>query len=526
MRLRHYGIPLFAILLFTVLVASCREDWDNHYYAVAANKSKLNLYQYIQSQSELSIFTRMLKSTGYDTVLNKPQTFTVWAPNDQALINVDLTDTASVRKIVMNHITRFSHPSSGVISKTILMLDNKLLLFAQGAGGYTFGGKPIVKSDLATTNGIIYILSDYAPYQMNIWEFLNNATGIDSVRAYINSLTVNQIDTAASFKDGIFVSTVYKQTNKALTYLGQFKTEDSTYTAIFPDNGAWVEAYNRILPYYNTLSKDGGSSTQIANTKWTLIQDLFFKGKQTLPIVADTLFSTYGHGFANPNRLFTGAQVTEMSNGLSYVTPQLQNSATESWFTEIRVEAENAHIGRLTSNYAATSVSSIGTGYNISKGYYLRLDPTTQSSISKLFVSFPISNTLSAKYNIYCVFVPASIVDTTDHRPYKVQFYLSYINSAGVPVANASVDVNNTVQLPTKTSYTFTTTPSSQPQKMLVVSGFQFPYCNLVNRKDYISSLLSTVTLKVQNAAGVTSSELANFNRTLRIDCIILEPVQ
>jgi len=59
-----------------------------------------------------------------------------------------------------------------------------------------------------------------------------------------------------------------------------------------------------------------------------------------------------------------------------------------------------------------------------------------------------------------------------------------------------------------------------------VISGFQFPYCNLVNRLDYISSLLSTVTLKVQNA-GTTANETAKkVNRTLRIDCIILEPVQ
>jgi hypothetical protein len=204
----------------------------------------------------------------------------------------------------------------------------------------------------------------------------------------------------------------------------------------------------------------------------------------------------------------------------------LNNSATESWFKEVRVEAENSKSGRVTSNYSGVSVSSIGTGYNISEGYYLRLDPTSQSSLSKLFVTFPITNTLAAKYNIYCVFVPTSIVDTTDKRPYKVQFYLSYINSAGVAVTNASIDANNTVQLPSKTSATFITTPSMQPQKMLVVSGFQFPYCNLVNRSDYISSLASTVSLKVQNAAGVSTSEVANYNRTLRIDCIILEPVQ
>ena len=525
MRLRYYGIPLFALLL-TVLLVSCSDDWNNHYYTEAANKSKLNLYQYIESDADLSTFTKMLKSVGYDTILSKSQTYTVWAPNNQALSSVDLTDTAMVRKIVTNHITRFSRTTSGVASKTILMLDNKLIVFAKGDGGYTFGGKTITKSDLATQNGIIHVLNDYAPYKMNTWEFLNQTAGIDSVKSYINSLTINVLDTAASFKDGVFVSTVLKSSNKAFTYLGKFKTEDSTYTAILPNNAAWTEAYNRIFPYYNAQSKDGGVATQIANAKWTLIQDLFFKGKQSLPITADTLESTYGHTFANPNRLFAGTQVTEMSNGLSYVSGQLNNTATESWFKEIRVEAEESKNGRITSNYSGTSVSSIGTGYNISKGYYVRLDPTTTSSISKLFVTFPITNTLSAKYNIYCVFVPGSIVDSTDKRPNKVQFYLSYINSTGVAVTNASIDANNTVQLPTKTSATFITTPSNQSQKMLVVSGFQFPYCNLVNRADYISSLASTVSLKVQNAAGVSAPELANYNRTLRIDCIILEPVQ
>jgi len=526
MRLRYYGIPIFAFLILTVLVVSCRDDWDKHYNAEPANKSNLNIFEYIQSQTDLSTFTKMLKSTGYDSILNKSQTFTVWAPNNQALVNVDLTDTALVRIIVKNHITRFSHTSSGIISKTIIMLDNKLIVFAKGADGYSFGGKTIVQSDIATSNGIVYILSDYAPYKMNIWEFLNTTDGIDSLRVYINSLTKNQIDTAASFKDGIFISPVFKLTNKALTYLAQFKTEDSIYTAILPNNAAWVEAYNRILPYYTTLSKDGGVTTQIANTKWTLIQDLFFKGKKTLPIAEDTLFSTYGHAFSNPTRLFTGAQVNEMSNGISYVTSQLQNNATESWFKEIRVEAEDASNGRTTSNYAATSVSSIGTGFNISKGYYVRLVPMTSSSISKVFVTFPIPNTLSAKYDIYCVFVPTSIVDPTDVRPNKVQFYLSYINSEGTTVTNASIDVNNKVQLPSSTSYIFTTTPTLQPQEMLVVSGFQFPYSNLVKRADYISGLLSTVSLKVQNAGSPADESAKKVNRTLRIDYIILKPVQ
>ena len=527
MRLRYNGMSIFALLTFiTVLVASCTDDWDKHYSAEQANKSNLNLFQYIQGQTELSTFTKMLKSTGYDIILSKSQTFTVWAPTDQALVNVDLSDTTQVSNIVKNHITRFSYPTSGVINKTILMLDNKLIAFAKGAGGYTFGGKTIVQSDVATKNGIIHVLSDYAPYKMNIWEFLNKTDGVDSLRNYINSLTVIQLDTAASYKDGYFVSNVYKTTNKALTYLGKFKTEDSIYTAILPDNAAWSEAYSRILPYYNTLDKDGGAAAQIANTKWTLIQDLFFRGVKSLPLAKDSIYSTYGHGFSNPNRLFAGSTVTEMSNGLSYVTGQLQNSASESWLKEIRIEGENAQNGRIASNYTASAVTSIGTGFNISKGYYVRLDPTTSSSISKLFVMFPIPNTLSAKYDIYCVFVPTSIVDPADLRPNKVRFYLSYVNSSGVQVTNASVDINHMVQLPSKVSAVFTTTPTSQPEEMLVVSGFQFPYANLVKRPDYISSLLTTVSLKVENASGVSSAELAAFNRRLLIDCIILKPVQ
>ena len=527
MRLRYYGIPIFALLTFlTILVVSCTDDWSKHYSAVPASKSNLNLYQYIQAQTELSKFTKMLKIVGYDTIINKSQTFTVWAPTDSALVNVSLTDTAQVVKIVKNHITRFSYPTSGIISKKILMLDNKLIVFAKGAGGYTFGGKRVIHSDIATKNGIIHILSDYAPYRMSIWEYLNNAAGVDSIRNYLNSLTVIQIDTAASYKNGYFVSNVYKSTNKAMTYLGQFNSEDSVYTTILPDNGAWIEAYNRILPYYKTLSKDGGVPAQIANTKWTLIKDLFFRGIISLPIVTDSIFSTYGDGFADPNRLFAGAQVNEMSNGMSYVTSQLQNKATESWQKEIRIEGENPFTPQNIAYYKPTIMSSIGTGFNISKGYYVQLNPTTSSTISKPSVTFPIPNTLAAKYDIYCVFVPTSIVDTTDKRPNKVKFYLSYVNNLGAQVTNATVDINHLVQAPNKTSAVFTTTPTSQVQEMLVVSGFQFSYANLVQRPDYISSLLSTVSLKVENAAGVNSAEVLNFNRTLRIDCIILKPVQ
>ena len=45
MRLRYYGIRIFALMVFTVLLAACKDEWDNHYDAKALNKSDLNLIE-------------------------------------------------------------------------------------------------------------------------------------------------------------------------------------------------------------------------------------------------------------------------------------------------------------------------------------------------------------------------------------------------------------------------------------------------------------------------------------------------
>jgi len=519
MRLRNYGIPVFALLTFlTVLAVSCTDDWNKHYNTEQTSKSNLNLYQYIQAQAELSTFTKMLKIAGYDTILTTSQTFTVWAPTNQSLGNVNLLDTAQIIKIVENHVARFSYPTTSISSKKMLMLDNKLIVFANGADGFTFGGLKILQSDVATRNGIIHVLNGYLPYQQSIWEFLKSAEGIDSVRNYINSYSITSIDTAASFKNGFMIRKVYKTTNILLKYFGAINKEDSIYTVIWPNNTAWVEAYNRILPYYNTLSADGGVAKQIANTKITIIQDLFFRGVKSQPITADSLFSTIGNGFADPKRLFAGAQVTELSNGLSYVTDKLKYNATESWCPKIKIEAEDVFY-RTDSLFNATTLSSLGTGFKISNGFYLTLTPSSAGS-TQPFTKFKIPNTLSAKYDIYCAFVPGSIVTPLNVKPYKVKFYLSYVDSNGKQVFNAPVNKNNAVLAPGKSGDIFTTTPTSQIQEMLVVSGFQFPYTNLSKPTGYVP----TVTLKVENA--VLTSESAKFSKTLRIDYIILKPVQ
>lgn len=391
MRLKNYSLPLIVILILSISVISCKDEWDNHYYATAANKSDLNLYQFIQSRQDLSKFTEMLKITGYDTILTKSQTFTVWAPNDASLAAINLNDTALVLKLVTNHITRYSYSTTVINTKvdTLLMFDNKLLRFAKESGGYSFDGKPILEADLATVNGIVHILGEYSPYKMNFWEFISQTPGLDSLRNYINSITKREFDPAKSFQDGVLVDSIFKETNVVFDNVAAMDTEDSIYSAVLPDNVAWTEAYNRIAPYFRALPIEGGAAAQMANTKLNLVKDLFFRGKLTMPLSADTIRSTIGHKFATPNRLFNAAQFTELSNGYSYVTSKLNIEAKESWLGENRLEAEFVNFKEADLvNYTKNIISSIGSGLGISRGYYLKAESKTNSSISKLYLNF------------------------------------------------------------------------------------------------------------------------------------------
>jgi hypothetical protein len=203
-----------------------------------------------------------------------------------------------------------------------------------------------------------------------------------------------------------------RETNDLLELVAELNTEDSIYTAILPDNNAWTEAYDRIFPYFKTTVADGGEEIQMKRTKWMLVKNLFFRGKIATPVTADTLYSTLGLPYAAPALLFENAQSNIMSNGLSYVSPQLKYTANEAWFSPIRIEAEYNFFGRTTSNYEPSILSGLGTGANISARNYALFTDISQSSLSNLSVTFPIPNTLSGKYNIYCVFVPAKLVDS------------------------------------------------------------------------------------------------------------------
>lgn len=523
-----YKFIIFTLMLAAVSFTSCKDVWEEHYSNVGGVKSSLRLYEYIQSQSDLSTFSKMLEISGYDTILNKPQAYTVWAPVNSGLANVDLTDTTQVADIVKNHISRFSYTTSEIGSKTVFMIASKFLTFKKTETGYSFGGKNLLESDIATNNGVLHKVDGYVPYVSNIWEFIGKTSGLDSLKAYLYSQSTSVFDQAASVEIGTNAlnQAVYDSviifSNPILDKIGQLQVEDSTFAAILPNNTAWTKVYNQIKSNYKTLAKDGGAAQQRLNTQWAIVRNMVFRfNNMTVePTAYDSLISTSGNVFSPSSYLFEGATKHNLSNGFAYVTDSLRFRAADSWQQPIKVEAENSSYGRSFLYSSLYVRSGLGSIYNVSQTKYLVCEHVNVSKSTPNSVTFPIPNTLSGKYKIYCVFVPSSILSATDLRQYKVKFSLSYINAAGTQVSNAAITSKNVVGTTSGIPATFTTDASVITK--MYVAQFEFPYCNLYTSQSALTDI--TVKLKVENATQII--ETAAYDMDLRIDYIILEPVQ
>jgi len=524
------------ITLISVALASCTDVWDSHYAKVNSQRSTLNLYEYMKSQPNLSRFTQMLEIAGYDSILSKPQTYTVWAPVNSALQSVSMTDTAAIDEIVKNHVSRFSTPTSNVDSKEIYMISKKFIVFKRLGSGFTFGGIPIISdsSNVATANGILHCISGYVPYLTNIWEFIGKTPELDSLKAYLYSQSVFKFDPIASVEIGTnenglsIYDSVITFSNPVLDKIGRIYLEDSIYTAILPTNAAWIKSYNQIKSYYKTLASDGGVAKQRLNTQMAIVNSMIFKRLVADPFSLDTLVSTTGSIFRNPGYLFTGSTKYELSNGLAYVTDSIRMKASDSYQQSIRVEAENSSYGRSAFNSTLAVLSSLGSVFNdsVSANKYLYIEPTSPSNQSPSTAWFPIPNTLSGKYNVYCVFIPPTIKQENSAKKSKVRFYLSYINTSGAKVDSALVSNAHTIYTtpPVDKKNIFFTTNADSMTK-LFVTQITFPYCNLFEKGMATSKI--SFKLKVESATTIIESVIPPYyDRNLRIDYVILEPAQ
>ena len=94
----------------------------------------------------------------------------MWAPVNEALANVDMTDRAALERLVSNHIARYSNPTSTQPGKYIYMLNGKRMAY-DGTG--SFNGTALEEGNERAVNGILHKLSDTIPYRYNFYEYMS-----------------------------------------------------------------------------------------------------------------------------------------------------------------------------------------------------------------------------------------------------------------------------------------------------------------------------------------------------------------
>ncbi len=518
-----------ALSALVFAVSSC-SDWNDHYDAGAGSQQSSNLYETLAKDAETTDFAALAARLGYDKTLSSSQTYTVFAPTNEALAGVDLSDDVTSRRLVANHIARYTIPTSTGTVQGVKMLTGKNYYFDSAD---CFQGCSIEDANIRTKNGIVHHVNGIIPYSYNILEYIKETPGFSKLYSFISRFDETKFDEEHSVETGIddegrpvydSIMVNYNRLLEDKVYgIGHIADEDSLYTVLLPDNDAWDKAYDRISPYYKVCGADAeyADSVRDVRTGLAILSDLVYRGKDANPGDKDSLVSTTGSVIHSPNGLFAAAERHDVSNGYVFTVADLAYNNVETWNKEVSVEAEEQN-GR---NYNNTTTSvytrtlkneSLVTG--ISGDSYIEVQPNT--SATNPTVQFEIPNVLAGKYNIYAVLLPATVDGSTAELDSTVVSFTLYYSNADGRVVNKK-----------NTSKTLVTN-SREVTKMLAFQEFEFPVSDYTDRLWLTDDNNNAEDVETKTSmtvsTNVTTKEYSSkkYSRTFRLDRIVLEPIK
>ena len=573
-----------AALAFT----ACSDVWDDHYTVdptVGSNTTE-TLWDLIAADTSLTQFAAQLKRVGYDTLLSKDRYYTVWAPVNGFLpyatqAGVLENDSLMEIEFIQNHIADYSHVGKGTLDKNkVKMLNKKLTDFVGSNGNYTFKGIELATANTPAKNGILHRIGkngEYATFAPNIWEYLDKHDSITAFRDYIKSFTKYEINNEESVEGPLddegkttYLLKVIDEKNTWWKQIGEFNNEDSSYTVIVPTNAAWEEMYKLTQTYYvmdartdeatrdslqkyyaestickhlafsNTIQKDGGRDSLISNYALLL-------GEERYPTLASQLVFRYDE----KDRLFENEiEKVELSNGTIHIVNKLNYSPFKCWHDTIIGDAEaltfaelenESELGKASYTTRFFTYTDLKKQKSTTTGYLVVSPLKTSGAIQ---ATFNLTGILSAKYRIKLVIVPA-ICDYPEligkypelvakylnegidslglFKPTKFEVTLNYPNEKGTkkPQKLGTYVRNGGYSLTAMDTITLESGIDETKDKYGTGDyTFTFPSCEAILPSDKVT--MTTLNIK----ANVLSSQKDLYDRTLRIDRIILEPVE
>jgi hypothetical protein len=197
MKTIKYSIFVAAIIFF--IGCNPWEDIRN-----SNDERNKNLFENLVENPDLSTFVKVLKTTGYDSILSAEMSYTVFAPTNAALMNVNFNDTAELKVLVKNHISEkiaYTSKTGNFEINRILMLNGKNVSVIKNL----ISGVALSKWNIASKNGVIHIISGTIEDRKNSWEYLQTLQN-NPVVDFIASFNEKAMDMERSVQIGVNAS--------------------------------------------------------------------------------------------------------------------------------------------------------------------------------------------------------------------------------------------------------------------------------------------------------------------------------
>lgn len=484
------------------LVLQGCSDWDDHYNATNdVAGADATLWEQIQNRPELSNFATLLKKVDYDKLLSTSQSFTIWAPNNNAydFNKYDaMSDSLLKAEFINNHIARGYHRATGEINERIHLLNKKVMDF-EGNGSYTIGKLSLDSTNILCKNGLMHLMTNMMDFRPNLYEFFEreNESNFDAsaLGKIFKSKMKREIDKANSvegpMKDGelTYLDTVYVESNTLFNNINAYlNDEDSTYTMIVPSNKAWEKAYQKVSEYYKypasiqpfTITNDEKTGkltytvASLTNVEADSLKDEYTTRAILEPLIyshsinqvlrekeypnstTDSIKSTTGDIICNTlsyndeNRfivndatdMFQNATRQTVSNGYAWKTDSIRIKPWNSWCPVIHLRAQNGTYQAGIDNVALAqnvTVSSSERNPKVHGSMHSSAYYQVSSTVgSRPDVYFYIPKVWSTSYAVYLTMVPANITDTTA-TPTEQKIQIRSIMHANSGKANSTL---------------------------------------------------------------------------------------
>lgn len=355
--------------------------------------ANMTLWENISNDQQLTKFAALARKCNFSEALNSPRFYTVWAPVDGAISDADYnrlmaSDSATiVKQFIQQHITEYNYQvSAAQDSVTIVSLNAKHHPFTQTA----FDGYNYLSVNSPSTNGVLHKINGMSEFYYNLYENIDNLTGCDSIKKYIQKYDEYYLDVNASvigpLRDGkqTYLDSVMKKRNNVIREImhADLDNEDSTYCMFIPNDDAWEEAYAKINPCFNYIPKmdymDLTKKTTVASsikatdakadkaatttddlqdslTCRNIVSNLVFSesypyNKQLFAngsyAPTDTAYSTSYRYFTHINEMMDHVvDANEMSNGLTRTVDLLAFRPWQTYNPTIRVSKPAIRVG-------------------------------------------------------------------------------------------------------------------------------------------------------------------------------------